>query len=398
MNDPPSGLPAGPPAGLPGAGGEPVAASLSPSGPPSGSPSGSPSAPPSAVPSQVTLRTVFTVCAGVLATVALVYFVTLTRVAITLSFLAAMIAVALHHAVRLLGRVGLRRWTALLVVGVAFVGIVTVLGFVLVPPAVRQAQVLGDSLPQLVEHMRHTAAFAAIDQHVNISAMLERLGQEAPGLVFKALNALVGLLAAGVTVLFLSIFMLIFGPSLIARTLGEATARRGAQLQRVLDKIYRAIGGYIAGITLICWINTLCTGTFLAILRMPFFLPVAIVSGASSLLPYVGSLITSVVITGLALATLGTWQAVACAIWFVAYGQIEGNILGPLVFRRTAHVNPLITTLALLFLGEAAGIIGAVVAIPVVAALQIIVREVLRARREAQLAPAGTGPTGSAPG
>jgi len=64
------------------------------------------------------------------------------------------------------------------------------------------------------------------------------------------------------------------------------------------------------------------------------------------------------------------------------YGEVEGNVLGPLIFRRTVDVNPLIVTLSILFFGEIAGIAGAVLAVPVVATLQIVVREVLRSRRE----------------
>ena len=69
-------------------------------------------------------------------------------------------------------------------------------------------------------------------------------------------------------------------------------------------------------------------------------------------------------------------------IYFIAYGQLEGNVLGPLVFRRTVHVNPLLTTLSIVVLGEIAGVFGAIIAVPVVATLQIVVREVLRIRRE----------------
>ena len=64
------------------------------------------------------------------------------------------------------------------------------------------------------------------------------------------------------------------------------------------------------------------------------------------------------------------------------YGQLEGNVLGPLIFRRTVHVNPLVVTLSILFLGEIAGIIGAIVAVPAVATLQVILRELLRLRRQ----------------
>ncbi len=69
------------------------------------------------------------------------------------------------------------------------------------------------------------------------------------------------------------------------------------------------------------------------------------------------------------------------AIYFVLHGQLEGNILAPLVYRRTVHVNPLITLLAILFLAEFMGIAGAVLAVPVAAAAQIVMREALALRR-----------------
>jgi predicted PurR-regulated permease PerM len=87
-------------------------------------------------------------------------------------------------------------------------------------------------------------------------------------------------------------------------------------------------------------------------------------------------------ITLVAAATAGAWHGLATGIYFIAYGQLEGNVLSPLVFRRTVHVNPLIVTLSILFFGEIAGVAGAIVAIPVMASLQIIVRELLRIRRE----------------
>jgi predicted PurR-regulated permease PerM len=84
----------------------------------------------------------------------------------------------------------------------------------------------------------------------------------------------------------------------------------------------------------------------------------------------------------MALVTMGLWKGIACVIYFVVYGQLEGNVLGPLVFRRTVHVNPLVVTLSILFFGEIFGLVGAVLAVPITAALQIVVRELLRVRRE----------------
>jgi predicted PurR-regulated permease PerM len=100
-------------------------------------------------------------------------------------------------------------------------------------------------------------------------------------------------------------------------------------------------------------------------------------------------------VTLIALATGGIWKALATAIYFIAYGQLEGQILGPMVLRRTAHMNPLLTLLSVLFFVEVAGVTGAVLAVPLVATLQIILRELLairRARLNLDATPGAAGP------
>ena len=102
---------------------------------------------------------------------------------------------------------------------------------------------------------------------------------------------------------------------------------------------------------------------------------------------YAGPFVTGTSISLLAFATRGLWHGLACAIYFVVYGQLEGNILGPLIFRRTVRVNPLVVTLSVLFFGEIAGIPGVIIAVPAVAAIQTIVGELLTFHRQKNLLP-----------
>ena len=184
------------------------------------------------------------------------------------------------------------------------------------------------------------------------------------------------------TVSVLVVFMLIFGGRLVRAMVAEARPEHVASYQTILGKIYQSIGGYLGGLALICTINATLTTSFLAIDGVPFFLPLGILSGMSSMVPYAGPAVVGTTIALIALITKGTWHGIAAGIYFITYGQLEGNILGPLVFRRTVHVNPLVTTLSILLLGEVAGVVGAVVAVPVVATLQIILREILQNRRD----------------
>ncbi len=200
--------------------------------------------------------------------------------------------------------------------------------------------------------------------------------------ILNALGNLLSGIAAAITIAFLVVFMLIFGGRLINAALAEARPERRGMYEDVLGKIYRSIGGYLGGLTLICMLNATLTTTFLAIDSVPFFLPLGIIAGASSLIPYAGPFVAGTGISLIALFTKGIGHGVASAIYFIVYGILEGNVLSPLVFRRTVHVNPLVVTLSILFLGEIAGIMGAIIAVPVVATLQIVLRELLRIRRE----------------
>ena len=344
---------------------------------------------PEVRPSQVTLKTVFTVSFGVLGVALLVGAIARALVAVTLIGAAATIAIALDHAVVMLVRRRIKRPLAIVIVTLTLLGLVVALGFTLIPPGVDQGKELVADAPHFIHTARGSAIFRTLDTRFHLAAYVEGLERRFPEMLAGAatpiLNALGGLLtgvAAVVTISFLVVFMLVFGGRLVRAALDEARPEHLATYEDVLGKIYQSIGGYIGGLTLICTINGTLTTTFLAIDGVPFFVPLGILSGLSSMVPYAGPLVMGVAISLVAFLTAGFWHGVAAAIYFIVYGQLEGNVLGPLIFRRTVHVNPLVTTLSLLFLGEMAGIIGAIVAVPVVATLQIVLREILQIRRQ----------------
>jgi predicted PurR-regulated permease PerM len=355
---------------------------------------------PEVRPSQVSFKTVFTVSWAVLLVVGIVYAVSQALVAVALIAAATLIAISLEHLVRLLTRRGLRRDLAIAIVIVAVAALIVGLGFTLIPPAVAQGKQFIKDTPGFLRRMRESALFARLDLRFHIAEQIDRIQRQLPNLlegaatpVFAALGSVLTALGATITIAVLVVFMLIFGGRLVEAAMREARADRRAIYDEVLHKIYLAVGGYLGGLMLICLCNAVFTTTFLAIDGIPFFLPLGILAGASSLVPYAGPLVVGSFISIIAFVTRGTLHGVAAAIYFVMYGQLEGNILGPLIFRRTVHVNPLVVTLSILFLGELAGIMGAIVAVPIVATLQIILRELLRIRRE-QLRLAGRPTSG----
>jgi len=352
-------------------------------------------------PSQVTFKTVFTVSFAVLFVAGLVWAMTQALVAVALIGTALLIAVSLEHVVRFLERRGLRRPFAIAVVMIAGAGLLVGFGFTLIPPAIEQGKELVKDAPQFLRDIRASELFHRLDGRFHLAEQLDRTQKQIPNLlegaaspVLAAVGGLLTAVGAAVTVAFLTVFMLIFGGRLVESVLREARVERQALYKEVAHKIYLTIGVYLGGLVLICLTNATLTMTFLAIDGVPFFLPLAILAGLSSMVPYAGPLVVGTLISLIAFATKGTWHGVAAAIYFVTYGQVEGNILGPLIFRRTVHVNPLVVTLSVLFLGELAGVMGAVVAVPIVATLQIVLRELLRIRRE-QIELAANAPPSS---
>ncbi|HVG63019.1 MAG TPA: AI-2E family transporter [Hyalangium sp.] len=348
--------------------------------------------------SQVTPRTVFTVGFSLLALVVLAVLVVKTRVALTLTGIAVLLAMALEHGVSWLERVGLRRWQAITLVLFALVVLVTALGLLVIPAAFTQAEELLTQFPRLMKQIRSLRLFRLLNTHLSTltqffgqqpktASPTTALGPMAMPPLLTAIGGVVSLVAGALTVFFLVMFMLVFGGGLLKRLLAQVPADHRERYERVMRKIYQATGGYLSGLTLICSINATLTTTVLALLGMPFFLPLGIASGFSSMVPYAGPLLAGGFITLLTLTTGGGLKALLVLAYFVLYGQLEGNVLAPLVFRRTVHVNPLLTLLAVLFCAELAGVVGAMVAVPVVATAQIILRELLLLRQERGLAP-----------
>lgn len=354
--------------------------------------------------SQVTLKTAFTVCFAVLAVVALAALVMRTTLALTLTGIATLLALALEHGVSWLERKGLPRMLAIALVMLGLLTALVALAVLVIPAAVEQLDSLVVQWPHLWEELRQSRFFQVLNSRFhdfNLPRRPEEAASHLAGgtplaeLVVKAIGGVVGVVGGALTVFFLVGFMLAFGGGMLKRMLDLTQPEHRLRYVRVLRNVYRATGGYLAGLTLICTVNATLTTTVLAVLGVPYFMPLGILSGFSSMVPYAGPVIAGGFITLLTWATGGMWMALGVLVYFVLYGQLEGNVLAPLVFRRTVHVSPLVVLLAVLFCAELAGVVGAVVAVPVAATAQIITREVLsfrneRRRRRMKVLPPGT--------
>jgi putative heme transporter len=339
-------------------------------------------------PSQVTLKTAFTVCFAVAMTAGFVIFVLRTRGILTLAACAALVAVALNHVVHFLQRRGIKRgWAIVLVMLGACLLLAGVL-LLVIPAAVAQGRALVEQAPKLLGDIRSSGLFSFLDRNFDIEQSLREaltkgggIAQPGASPVLGAIGGVLSAVAATATMAALVVFMLVFGPGLLSDLAHLLDVEAQSQWERIAARAYASIGGYLGGLLFICTVNATLTTTCLALLKLPFFLPLGILSGFSSLIPYAGPVTIAVVVTVLTLLTSGAVKAAIVVGYFLLYGQFEGNVLGPYIFRRTVHLDPLVTLLAILLLAQLMGVVGAVLAVPVVAVAQVVFRDLMMDRR-----------------
>lgn len=339
--------------------------------------------------SQVTVKTVLTICATVVGALAAIYLFIHGLVTLTLTVTAILLAVAFNHGVERLEKWGLKRQPAIAVVMTVVLGALVGVGFLIIPATVAQVRDLIERLPELNERMHQTRVFQWLDARVGLEQRLGTLGQGDSGLLQRAvdpaLRVLRGLLAgvgAFVTVLFLVVFMLVYGGRVVRGVLAESLPAHRQRYERVLNKVYQAVGGYLSGLALIGAVNAICATLFLAILGVPYFLPLGILSGLGSLIPLLGATLAGILLSLVALASGGVWDFLAVGVYVTLYQQFENHVLAPVIYKRTVELNPLVTLLGIILFAELAGVLGTLLAVPIVGTFQIVIRELLLLRRE----------------
>ncbi|HZO58783.1 MAG TPA: AI-2E family transporter [Solirubrobacterales bacterium] len=355
----------------------------------------------------VSVRGILKVVLTVVVTVLLLYLIYLLRKPITWLFIAMFLAVALSAPVNALNR-HMKRGFAIGIVYLALFGAVALLVALLVPPIVNEANDLADNAPEYVQDVRdYVEKNESLREINNDYQITDKLDEEAAKLPEKLGGAagvlrdigfgIVNGIFAFVTIMVLTAFMLSGGPQWRRQAMGLLPPERAQRIDRVLDHMSRAVSGYVAGALIVALIAGISTFVVLSILGVGFAAPLGLVAGLFSLVPLVGATIAAVLI-GLVTLFSGDFptDTILWAIWAIVYQQIENNLIQPQVQKRTVNVNGFIVLVSVLFGATLLGVLGALVAIPIAASIQIVIREWWEYRRENRLLAATPPPPGEA--
>jgi putative heme transporter len=266
----------------------------------------------------------------------------------------------------------------------AVAALATILGFL-----VLLAGVVGVLVPQVIAEMP-LLIDAVQDGLVRLDAFLrtgplgldpgaldewiERVGEVAAG--EEARRVALGLAAAvvegvvGLIFLFVALFFYLKDGERIAVWLRDLLpARMRGDANAMGRQAWSTIGSYFRGQLLVALVDAVFIGLGLWVLRVPLALPLAVLVFFGGLFPIVGAFLSGAVAVLVALATQGFWIALAVLGVVVAVQQLESNLLAPVVLGRATALHPLAVILALTAGGVTLGILGAFIAVPIVASV-----------------------------
>ena len=321
--------------------------------------------------------------AGVAVTVGLVELLVRARSVLILIGLAGFLAVGLEPAVAGLVRRGLPRWAAVTTVCGVLVAIVGGFLATAIPSLVTQAHGFTVRAPLYLKALTdHGSLVGRLIARFHLQQMLEQAISSSGGVVsgvFGAGVVVFSALASTGVVLVLTVYFLGSLPRLrtgLYRLVPRSQRPRVIQLG---DEIASKVSGYVLGNLLTSLIATILTYVWLLIFNVPYALLLSVLVGLLDLIPTVGSTIAGVIVC-LAALTVSLPLALGTAGYFVIYRLLEDYLLSPRIIGRFVQLSPVATVVAVLLGGALLGIIGALVAIPIAAALQLIMREVVLPR------------------
>jgi len=333
-------------------------------------------------PVTLTTRSIAKVFFTLVALMAFVYVLYVVRSVVLLVFIAGFLAVALGPAVDFFSRRRLPRAAAILLVYLLILGAIVGVGLLVVPPVVDQVDQLADDVPGYLADLRANDTFREYDDKYDLSQKLNEQATGLPSRLGDAAGALqavtVGVFSAGIqliTVLTMSFFLLLDGRRFVEFVV-RFRGRRGAErLQPLAEEIYKSTAGYVAGALTLGTIAGVSAFVVLTILDTPFAVPLAVLMFFLDLVPLVGATIAGLLIAIVTAFTDFPTDLIVWVVFFLIYQQIENNVLQPMVYRRAVSVSPLLVIVSILVGSSLLGVLGALVAIPVAAAIQIAVRD-----------------------
>lgn len=303
---------------------------------------------------------------------------------------ALFISLGLDPVISFLERRKLPRWLAVLITLILVLGVFAGIVLIVLPVIVSQVTQLIEQITRLVSRPTFladveewiTGLFPNLDIERVLSEaqdwLIENMGDITGGVINASVSIVTGLFGAFI-VLILTIYLTASTPSLKRAVYQLVPASKRPRFIDLSEQITDSVGYYVMGQVTLGVINGVLSAVYLSIIRAPFPAVLAVVAFFFSLIPLVGTLTGSTIIVLVCLIPgLGSpATAIAAAIYYLIYMQVEAYVVSPRIMSRAVSVPGAVVVVAALAGGSLLGLLGALIAIPVAASILIIYRQVL---------------------
>ena len=322
---------------------------------------------------------------GAALTIAITWGLYLVRSSLLLIYISALVAIGLSPLVGFIERwrvpraKRLPRWLAILLIYLAFLGVLVGLGLLVIPPLVAQARELWSTLPRMLsDGQQWLIDRGLLNREFTFREAVEQApvgsGGDAVGTVVTAVWGLMGGVFGFVTILILSFYLLVDSDNIVRTFVRLFQKDERARVEEACRRISTKVSAWLVGQLFLGAVIGGSAAIGLFFMGVPYFYVLALIAGIGEMIPIVGPLIAAVPAVAVAF-TVSPTLALGVALFFLLQQQIENHVLVPKVMERQVGVSAVVVIVALLIGGSLLGVVGAILAVPTAAILQVLFEE-----------------------
>jgi len=314
--------------------------------------------------------------------VVLLWAAYLAREVLLLVYVSGLLAIGFSPIVRMIERqkllpIGTRvpRWVAILALYVAILGTVALVLVLVLPPLIQQARSLWADLPEMFDRGQAWLINRGwLKEHLTLSEAVARApgnSGDAVGKVAVAVASVAGGIIGVVTILILTFYLLIDAAHLRASLIRLFPRRHRARVDEMSREVTLKVSAWLGGQLLLAAAIAMSSSIGFWALGVPYFYVLAVIAGIGELIPMVGPILSAIPAIAVA-SSVSLDKALFVLIFCIVQQQLENHVLVPKIMSRQLGVSPATVIISLLIGGSLMGIVGAILAVPTAAIVQVI--------------------------
>ncbi len=332
-------------------------------------------------------------CIAAALTVVLMWAAYLVRGPLLFIYISVLFATGLAPLVRMIerkrvlpfGRGRLPRAASILVIYATVIGLLVGLGFAVIPPMARQSQEFWKNAPKYLDQAQtQLVAWGLLSPEAQIKDLLQRMpagGGDVVATVFATLWGFVGGIFGVVTILLLTFYLLVESQSIFETFVRLFPRRRRGKVSEVSALVGVKVSAWLGGQVLLGLIIGVISAIGLFLMGVPYFFVLAVIAGIGEMIPMVGPLLAAIPAVLVAL-TVSPALALGTALFFWGTQLLENNVLVPKVMGSTVGLSAVMVIASLVIGSQLLGVVGALLAVPTAAIIQVLFQELYLAEKE----------------